>query len=294
MHLTIWAVHDTLSRTGANIAQVKSMMEGGEDIKILNWLTPIDYGLQQSDFIKRRHEETGAWLLHANKFNTWLNQRSRTLFCSGIPGAGKTILTSIVVDHLFLRFRDNADIGIACLYCNFRQQQQQRPEDLLLSILKQWLQKRPSVPENIRTLYEFHERQRTRPPLAAILEALIYVAALYSQTFIIADALDECNDLDNNRQKFLSAILDIQRKTDTNIFVTSRINHTIAKFFEDALCLEIRANTDDIKSYIDGQMSLLQSDILDEDLRERIRRDVLKSVDGMYASVSIPYFRELF
>ena len=36
--------------------------------KILDWLTPIDYGLKQSDLINRRQKGTGQWLLDSGKF----------------------------------------------------------------------------------------------------------------------------------------------------------------------------------------------------------------------------------
>jgi Cdc6-like AAA superfamily ATPase len=109
----IHAVCDDTSKTRAHVAQIVSMMDGD---KILNWLTRTDYGPQQSDFLRKRHEGTGAWLLYTTEFNTWLNQRNKTLFCSGIPGAGKTILTSIVVDHVLSKFRADLDVGIAYLY----------------------------------------------------------------------------------------------------------------------------------------------------------------------------------
>jgi Ni2+-binding GTPase involved in maturation of urease and hydrogenase len=60
----------------------------------------------------------------------------QTLFCPGIPGAGKTILTSIVVENLLTRFKDEPSVKIAYVYCNFRSQDQQRVEDLLASLLK--------------------------------------------------------------------------------------------------------------------------------------------------------------
>jgi hypothetical protein len=65
---------------------------------IVDWLTPVDYAPQQSDFISRRQEGTGKWLLNSNKFQEWLNQSKQTLFCQGIPGSGKTIITSIVIE----------------------------------------------------------------------------------------------------------------------------------------------------------------------------------------------------
>jgi hypothetical protein len=91
------------------------------------------------------------------------------------------------------------------------------------------------MPERIKTLYESHGRQQTQPSVAEILEALHAVAALYSRTIVIVDALDECDDSDGNRQKFLSALLSVQRKTEANLFVTSRVNNEIPKFFDTAL-----------------------------------------------------------
>src|SRR6266536_6058887 len=85
---------------------------------VLDWLTPIDYAPQQSDFISRRQGGTGQWLLNSDEFQNWVNQRSQTLFCPGIPGAGKTMITSIIVDHLCTKFQNDASVGIAYLYCN--------------------------------------------------------------------------------------------------------------------------------------------------------------------------------
>jgi hypothetical protein len=99
---------------------------------IADWLTLTDCTTQQSDVIGRRQEGTGQWLLDSKEFLTWLNQSEQTLFCPGIPGAGKTMVTSIVVDHLWTRFQKDASIGIAYLYYNFRRQEEQKPTDLLL------------------------------------------------------------------------------------------------------------------------------------------------------------------
>lgn len=62
---------------------------------ILDWLTPVDYAPQQSEFINQRQAGTGQWLLGAKEFETWTETQKQTLFCHGIPGAGKRFL------HLF-------------------------------------------------------------------------------------------------------------------------------------------------------------------------------------------------
>ena len=56
----------------------------------------------------------------------WLDTDKQTLFCPGIPGAGKTIITAVVVNDLATRFADDLDIGIAYIYCDFRRRDEQK------------------------------------------------------------------------------------------------------------------------------------------------------------------------
>jgi hypothetical protein len=83
---------------------------------IAEWLTRVDYSNQQNDLITKRQEGTGKWLLNSEEFQAWLDTSNRTLFCPGIPGAGKTMITCIVVDYLRTRFHNDANIGIAYIY----------------------------------------------------------------------------------------------------------------------------------------------------------------------------------
>jgi hypothetical protein len=120
---------------------------------MLNWLIPIDYKPYHNDFIGRRQAGTGQWLLDSAEFQTWLNIDKQRLFCPGIPGAGKTILASIVVNDLDTRFSDDSTIGIAYIYCNFRRQDEQKIDDLLASLLKQLAESQPSLPAVFTTIY---------------------------------------------------------------------------------------------------------------------------------------------
>ncbi len=139
---------------------------------ILDWLTTINYASQQNDFITRRQEGTGQWLLESEEFQTWLNTDKQTLFCPGIPGAGKTILTSIIVEELTTRFSNDPTIGITYIYCNFRRQDEQKINNLLTSLLKQLAKTQQSLLGGIRGLYNRHKTKRTRPTLEEISRSL--------------------------------------------------------------------------------------------------------------------------
>ena len=59
------------------------------------------------------------------------------MFCPGIPGAGKTTITAIVIQSLCKKYQNEKAIGIGWMYLNFRRQEEQTTLRVLTSLLKQ-------------------------------------------------------------------------------------------------------------------------------------------------------------
>ncbi|KAL6692003.1 hypothetical protein J3F84DRAFT_403077 [Trichoderma pleuroticola] len=276
-------VTEILSRVHNYVEKVESKLDRKEDADILNWLTNIDYGPQQSDNLQRRQPGTGQWLLDSTEYSTWLKTDKQTLFCPGIPGAGKTILTSIVVDDLCKRYPNDTTIGVAYIYCNFQQKGEQTAYDLLASLLKQLAQGQSSLPGCVKDLYNQHQVKKTRPPIDEISRALQTVAAIFSRVFIVVDALDECQTSSKCRSTLLLEIFNLQAKTKTNFFATSRRIPDIEKAFKGYPSLEILASDEDVQTYLDSQMSEPPGRVLKRlDLQEEIKIKIAKAIDGMF------------
>ena len=250
---------------------------------ILDWLTPIEYTSQQSGFISRRQAETGQWLLASEEFRAWLKTDKQTLFCRGIPGAGKKIFTSIIVEELTTRFCANPEIGVTYVYCNFRCQNEQKIDDLLANHLKQLSEGWPSLPVTVRELYNRHMATRTRPSLNEISECLRIVMMLHSRGFVIIDALDECQNSNGYRQRFLSSLFKLRTECSMNLFITSQPIPNIEKEFVGNSTLEIRASEEDVRRYLDDHLVGFPR-FVDEnsELREEIKTAIIKAVNGMY------------
>jgi Cdc6-like AAA superfamily ATPase len=221
--------------------------------------------------------------LKSNEFQQWLEQNNQTLFCPGIPGAGKTIITSIVIRHLHNMFGNDPTIGIAYLYCNFKQQHEQTSTDLIMSLLKQLAQKQSFTFDIVQSLYDHHKFERTRPSAVDILSALHHIMASYSRTFVIIDALDECQDSCEGRGTFLREIFNLQAKAGVNIFTTSRPIREIENKFDKSIRLEICANDADVQKYLEKKLQNFPSAVVkDLSLRAEIKSRIAKAVDGMY------------
>ncbi|GAD91457.1 hypothetical protein PVAR5_0027 [Paecilomyces variotii No. 5] len=129
----------------SNVANLMQRDEHRQARAILEWLSSVNYATQQSDCLSRRQLGTGKWLLESIEFQKFLKEPKQTLFCQGIPGAGKTMLTSIVVDHLDTTYGNDENISLAYIYFNFRRSHEQRMEDMLAGLLKQLVQGQSSL-----------------------------------------------------------------------------------------------------------------------------------------------------
>ncbi|KAL6837604.1 hypothetical protein V8C40DRAFT_230380 [Trichoderma camerunense] len=274
-------VLDTAMSIKTDVQDMRSQLQSDEDRKTLEWLSDSDYSRQHNDNIFRRQKGTGQWLLNSREYKDWLSTSKQKLFCPGIPGAGKTILTAIVIDNLHTRSLDDSTVGIAYHYCNFKRQDEQTAVRLMASLLKQLCSYQRSLPDVVKAIHKKHTVNKTRPSLEDISVVLQSVASIYSEVFIAIDALDECQP--KERSLFLSKLFDLQSKAEINIFATSRPILEIEKLFHGCQSIDIVASPDDIYKYVDGHISHLPDFVQHSpDLQEQIKTEISASVQGMF------------
>jgi len=212
----------------------------------------------------------------------WLRQPKATLFCPGIPGAGKTIIAAIVIEHL--KKLQSSSVGVAYVYCNYKAQQEQDSTSLLAAILKQLVQARPSLVELVEQLLQQHVNRGTKPSSDEMFEALRSVLAIYSTVHVVIDALDECRDHDGTRRQFLSNLRNLQAETNLNLMATSRFIPDIVDEFSRAIMIKVRASDEDVKQFVAGQIYRLPHCIRrDSTLQELVQNKIVEAADGMYA-----------
>ncbi|EGR50358.1 uncharacterized protein TRIREDRAFT_120927 [Trichoderma reesei QM6a] len=242
-------IGEMLSGVQEGVNKLLDIQHDRHDEAILNWLTPINYAFTQMDHIARRQPGTGQWFINSAEYQAWLASDRQTLFCPGIPGSGKTIITAIVVDDIYNRFHNDTTVGIAYLYCDYRRQHEQTIEELLSSLVKQLAQRQASVPDDVRRLHEEYKKQPKPLNLDDILMLLHSTSKLFSSVIIIIDALDEARDK-GCRARLIFESLRLQADDNVKIFLTSRHDAETVGLLGESLLLEIRAHAEDVQKYL--------------------------------------------
>ncbi|KAI1205006.1 putative zinc finger protein [Annulohypoxylon truncatum] len=162
--------------------------------QVNNWLKPAYVHIDQNDFSKLRAEYpgTGRWLLENTFFKEWFDPRFPTipplLWLSGIPGAGKTILASLVVEEA-----QRLDPAPTVLYFYCKHDNSERDNFVALgrTLLAQFLKQDIGL---LPTLYQKSCRSgETMLTSPTLVEELLTIAfGNCKSAYIILDGLDEC------------------------------------------------------------------------------------------------------
>ena len=274
----------TLQTNVVTIRDLQSLQLDAQKLQqhhtMMQWLSPTDFPAQQHDIISRRQEGTGQWLLDSLEFKGWLQGADRILFCPGIPGAGKTMMAAIAIDHLGRTAQ--ADVGLAYLFCDYKSQVDQSVCGLLSALLKQLVQSRPDIAAPVTRLYDHHSKRKSRPSLDDMFEALLTICSNHARVHVVVDALDECADQDATRSRFIEKLRELQARTNVRLLFTSRFIPEITEKFQSDPMLEVRASEEDVERFVAGQIPRLPSCIRrDDKLTRTVQSKIVEAVGGM-------------
>ncbi|KAK8123111.1 hypothetical protein PG984_011781 [Apiospora sp. TS-2023a] len=263
----------------SNINAARITWETG---KVLEWLTNSNFGDKQSDCLRKRQDGTGKWFLDSSEYQEWLATPSQILLCSGMPGAGKTIIASIVIEHLESQSA-GSDKGLCYAFCDFNKRDDQTFERLMLSLLKQLVKCKQSLPKAVEALYNLHTQRDTRPQIKEIMETFCTLASGFSRVFVIIDALDEYNAGHESQKDFVSRLLAMQKETGISLFATSRPVAQVVDGFSGHLCATMDGNEDDISHYLRNNVrKVLSFKAKNDALMDEVAARISQASKGMF------------
>ncbi|KAM5363841.1 hypothetical protein ACJZ2D_011817 [Fusarium nematophilum] len=287
-------IQEATTETKIIVQGIESQQNAREKQAILDWIIDTSFGAQQSDILARRQPGTCQWLLDSVEYHNWVENGSQILYCPGIPGSGKTVVSSIVIHDLETRFAADTTVGLAHIYCNFKNQQNQDIRMLVASVLKQLCQRRPGIPDVVRSLHDQYRRLQTKPRIEELSQAMETVSALFQRIYLVVDGLDEWKEIEADRALMLRELLCIQAKTGLNLLATSRPVLDIIKTLHRYPSVEISASRADVALYIDGHQHMLPGFVGETPgLLNKIKDALSEASQGMFliAQLSLEWLK---
>ena len=227
--------------------------------------------------------------MKSEQYAKWKTDAASFLWLHGIPGCGKTILTSTIIQSV-LQYCDR-DPGkvVAYFYFDFNDPQKRVPELMVKSLITQLSQQCTRIPTTLETLFSSCENGQRQPSLDALLQALQQTIQEFPRSFIILDALDESTD-----RAELMEILETMagwKLESLHIMVTSRKERDLESSLEclaeehNTICLQSKVVDKDISTYVHHRLyddKKLRKWYNNVEIRQEIEAALMEGAHGMY------------
>lgn len=134
-------IRTTVDRTAELSVIADQAVQEGKYVAVLEWMSKTRYIDHHNDQRTLRLSSTGTWLFGRTEYTSWLSKSSSSiLLVHGIPGCGKTILASFVIDdNTSATQHANHRAPVAFFYCSATEAEQDRRHtiDTLRSLARQ-------------------------------------------------------------------------------------------------------------------------------------------------------------
>ncbi|KAH6903065.1 ankyrin repeat-containing domain protein [Coprinopsis sp. MPI-PUGE-AT-0042] len=250
--------------------------------RVVEFLSLINYRSIQTENLKRWTPGTVKWFLESSTFRRWLEAQCAILWGTGMPGAGKTVLASVINDYLETLSESSGDICIGFVYCRYTEPMTVR--DILAALLRQLLERYPRLVSIAEPMYTKHHLQQTTPTQAELVDAIRCICAVFKKAYFSIDGLDEA--LDNEQFDLLDTLTSI----NANFIITSRPLALLKDTLPNAEFFDISAQEEDIEllvaQRIERSPGLRHILVTDED-KDRVIKKVCESSQGMFLHASL-------
>lgn len=276
---------NTFSTVGNSVKRMEHLLDQEHGTEILHWLSPEQLSEKHQDINARHTDGTGQWFLNRDELRSWLEDQASNpiLWCRGHPGAGKTDLFSLLVNVLKEQAVES-ETGITYFYCDYREAQIQSSSYILSALLRQLAASKHSIPPAIQDFFLKFGKKRERPKLVDLKAVFRRVLEDYRGTFVLIDALDECDI--RTRQQILQVFKDLASDLkQIKILFTSRPHlDDITKIMGSIPYIEIEANAQDIKTFVVQSIEKTDTvmEFMNDELKNEIVEVLLERSRGMY------------
>ncbi|KAF5591597.1 het-E-1 heterokaryon incompatibility protein [Fusarium subglutinans] len=289
-----------VTELGDRVRELLVRIDESERLKTLENISGILFRAHHEEVSGKRTAGTCEWILRTEKFTQWEERFSSVTILYGNPGAGKTFLTSRVVDYCMSKAKSSE--ALAFFYCKRDEENRRNPRDILRSILRQL-----ATPIKETGGRMIHVALKDLPQRLALNGTTLDVSTCerlireliegYSRTTIILDALDECDR--NTREELIGVLGNLTNgSSKLRVFISSRPDEDILRHFKGTPTMEIEAtdNEEDISSFVKDKLFRdTRWTVISPDFQEEVKSIFQEKSQGMFqwAALQVDQIRRL-
>ena len=229
-----------------------------EHQRIIKWLDGPDPSTNYNRALKLRTQKTGSWFLESKAYDDWINAPGSLLWLHGIPGCGKTVLSSTILENVLDRTQNKPDSAVLFFYFDFNDAEKQQPEKMIRSLICQ-LSMYCAV-SVLQHLYSSYSNGGRQPGGEVLLRTLHQMMTSLGEIYVILDALDECA----KRDELLTDLEEVISWKDAKLHMlnTSRretdIEETLTPLSDtrNRIAIQSERVNADIRTYIHGRLQI--------------------------------------
>ncbi|MCJ1380882.1 hypothetical protein MMC17_003991 [Xylographa soralifera] len=253
--------------------------------KIRDWISPTSSEHSHQAALNLYQRGTGQWVFDLPEYKNWIEDKNSALWVYAIPGAGKTILASLIIKNLL----SSQGVGTAYFYCSYKNVDSQRPTNILGSLITQLALLNQRAFQEVWESYEncsLNGRLPDRPNEATLCKLLKIISKQFDEVTIVIDGLDECGSavesFEIDRPQFVLTLSTLHNKNDSNIrlLILSRDEVDIRAGLRDFPSISIAAKSQDLRLYVHAMAKKLN--INDQGLRSEIIDALINGAEGMF------------
>ncbi|KAL8868513.1 MAG: hypothetical protein Q9174_004942 [Haloplaca sp. 1 TL-2023] len=276
----------------ANQRQLEKAKKADAHRRMITAIPSVDMYAKQKRLQRLRHEGTGSWILKNSEYLHWHNASgSATVCCFGIPGCGKTILASSIVDVLQSDSLVH-QAKIVFYYCDYAVQRTLQGDIILGTILKQLLID-GGIPKELEHKFHIGFGEDTHVlDVGDLIDLVSMALKTCPLTYLILDGLDECDKGARKEVlKLLDRLRDVGRST-IKVLITCRQEDQLLRSLLEVPKIQLTSSAlnDDIRLFVAAavQSRIHSNDltIQDPNLAKEITDELVSKADGMFLWVS--------
>lgn len=199
--------------------------------RMRTWLSPQDPSNNHNTAVSLCQKGTGQWFLRGEAFQRFKRGEISFLWLNGLPGCGKTILSSSIIEDL-KQDPSMEPLRQLYFYFDFNDTRKQTFESVLRCLLWQASVFPESSTQELEQLYCKCNEGETQPSIMDLIQTLGRELQL-RDSFVVIDALDECA----TRQDLLAWLGSLAKDdaVTVRVIATSRKEQAIEVAFEQVL-----------------------------------------------------------